>query len=96
MQICLYFINLVVEDYQTWSFMQEPEMQQRRQMHPHRFPNTRTMPALTLMMVSHHAYIIEKVHVLCLPDRMLSVMTISLSSMLGYMSEADFSHALIV
>ena len=40
-QVCLYFINLVVEDYQHWSFMQTPEMVERRKFYPHRMPPSR-------------------------------------------------------
>lgn len=43
-QVCLYFINLVLEDYQQWSFMQSPEMVEHRKFYPHRFPPTRRCP----------------------------------------------------
>ncbi|BDA42266.1 probable surfeit locus protein 4 homolog at C-terminar half [Coccomyxa sp. Obi] len=39
--VCLYFINLVVEDYQHWAFMQTPEMVERRKFYPHRMPAAR-------------------------------------------------------
>ncbi|KAK9901596.1 hypothetical protein WJX75_003946 [Coccomyxa subellipsoidea] len=39
--VCLYFVNLVVEDYQHWSFMQSPEMVERRKFYPHRIAAAR-------------------------------------------------------
>ena len=41
MQVCLYFVNLVLEDYENYNFWHTPDMVERRNMYPHRFPPIR-------------------------------------------------------
>ncbi len=40
-QVCLYFMNLVLEDYENYTFWHTPDMMDRRNMYPHRFPPIR-------------------------------------------------------
>ena len=40
-QVCLYFMNLVLEDYENYNFWHTPDMMERRNMYPHRFPPIR-------------------------------------------------------
>ncbi|CAK0770665.1 hypothetical protein CVIRNUC_003790 [Coccomyxa viridis] len=41
MLVCLYFVNLVLEDYENYNFWHTPDMVERRNMYPHRFPPIR-------------------------------------------------------
>ena len=41
MQVCLYFVNLVLEDYENYVFWHTPDMVERRNMYPHRVPPIR-------------------------------------------------------
>lgn len=36
--VCLYFVNIVYEDYETYRFMSTPEMMARAQRFPERYP----------------------------------------------------------
>ena len=54
MQVCLYFVNLVLEDYENYNFWHTPDMVERRNMYPHRFPPIREPLALTLAITQDH------------------------------------------
>ena len=43
-QVCLYFVNLVLEDYENYNFWNTPDMLTRRNMYPHRFAPMREAP----------------------------------------------------
>ena len=43
-QVCLYFVNLVLEDYENYTFWNTPDMLTRRNMYPHRFAPMREPP----------------------------------------------------
>lgn len=43
-QVCLYFVNLVLEDYENYTFWNTPDMLTRRNMYPHRFAPMRKAP----------------------------------------------------
>lgn len=51
MQVCLYFVNLVLEDYENYNFWHTPDMIERRSMYPHRFPPIRN--ALLFLSCGH-------------------------------------------
>ena len=56
-QVCLYFVNLVLEDYENYNFWNTPDMLTRRNMYPHRFAPMREPPLTSYVQPSMAALV---------------------------------------
>ena len=72
-QVCLYFMNLVLEDYENYNFWHTPDMMERRNMYPHRFPPIREAhpnPLSSLLFLNSTAAVFcECCRWTCIPNR---------------------------
>lgn len=64
-QVCLYFVNLVLEDYENYNFWHTPDMLERRNMYPHRFSPIRETFHVPVPRPAH-AYLVSVVRYICL------------------------------
>jgi len=64
-QVCLYFVNLVLEDYENYNFWHTPDMLERRNMYPHRFSPIRETFHVPVPRPAH-AYSVSVVRDICL------------------------------